>query len=453
MRDQWNRRQVLRRLGAAGIASVGLGGISTNARGAGPNDRLNLAIVGCGGQGAENLNQVSGENIVAPCDVDEMRAAAAFWRFPRARQFRDYRRMLDALDKQIDAVVVSIPDHMHAPVSLAAMERGKHVYCEKPLTWGIDEARRMARLAREKKLATQMGTQGMASDAARAGIEVIRFGVLGEITELHVWTDRASGWWAQGIDRPRDTPPVPRHLDWNLWPPIPRVLDWNLWLGVAPARPYHPAYCPFAWRGWKDFGTGAVGDMGIHNAAMPFAALQLGPPASAEIIQTSGLKPETFPAWSRLKLGFPAGGGRGPIALYWYDGGQKPSAELVGGRNLAANGAIVVGTKGTLSSAEWTGGDWTLLPENRFRDIKRPGRSVPRAPSQSHHQEWLAACCGGPPAFCRFDGFASQLTEALLLANLALRTGKKIIWNAEALEARGCPEASPFIKREYRTGW
>ena len=441
MRDRWNRRQVLRHLGATSIASVGSGSFSMTARGAKPNDRLNLAIVGCGGQGAENLGKVAGENIVALCDVDEKRAADAFQRYPKAKRFRDYRKMLEALHQQIDAVVVSIPDHMHAPVSLAAMELGKHVYCEKPLTWSIDEARRMASLAREKKLATQMGTQGMAADAARTGIEVIRSGVLGDVTELHVWTDRPTGWWPQGIDRPRDTPPVPSSLDWNLW------------LGVASARPYHPAYCPFTWRGWKDFGTGAVGDMGIHNAAMPFAALQLGPPASAEILQTSGLKPETFPASSRLKLEFPASGGRGLITLYWYDGGQKPSTELVGGSKLAANGAIVVGTKGTLSSVEWTGGDWVLLPGDRFRDFKPPRRSQPRAPGQSHHQEWLAACRGGEPAFCRFDGFASKLTETMLVANLALRTGRKILWNAEAMEARGCPEASLFIRPEYRVGW
>jgi predicted dehydrogenase len=441
MTHRWDRRQVLRHLGATAIAGVGSGRISMTARGAGPSDRLNLAIVGCGGQGAENLDKVAGENIVALCDVDEDRAADAFKRFPKARRFRDYRRMLDAMQRQVDAVVVSIPDHMHAPVSLAAMELGKHVYCEKPLTWSIDEARRMARLAGDKKLATQMGTQGMAGDGARAGIEVIRSGVLGTVTELHVWTDRPAGWWPQGIDRPRETPTVRRGLDWDLW------------LGVAPARPYHPAYCPFTWRGWKDFGTGAVGDMGIHNAAMPFAALRLGLPASAEVLETSGPKPETFPAWSRLKLEFPAGGGRGPIALYWYDGGKKPPAELVGGRKLADNGAIVVGTKGTLSSVEWTGGDWALLPEDRFRDFKPPRPSEPRAPDQSHHREWLAACRGGAPAFCRFDGFASQLTEAMLVANLALRTGRKILWNAEAMEARGCPEASSFIKREDRTGW
>jgi predicted dehydrogenase len=441
MRDQLSRRKVLSQLGAMGIASLVTNELSMPAPGASPNDKLNLAIVGCGGQGAENLHNVAGENIVALCDVDEKRGADAFGRFPKAKKFQDYRKMLDALHQQIDAVVVSIPDHMHAAVSLAAMELGKHVYCEKPLTWSIDEARRMASLASEKKLATQMGTQGMAGDRSRAGIEMIRSGVLGVVTELHVWTDRPTGWWPQGIDRPRETPAVPGNLDWNLW------------LGVASARPYHSAYCPFTWRGWKDFGTGAVGDMGIHNVAMPFAALELGPPASAEILETSPLKPETFPAWSRLKLQFPARGNRGPIALYWYDGGQKPSPRLVGGEKLADNGAIVVGTKGTLSSVEWTGGDWALLPRDRFREIKPPEPSEPRAPGQNHHQEWLAACRGGTPAYCRFDGFASSLTEAMLVANLALRTGRSIVWNADAMAAEGCPEAAVFIRREYRAGW
>jgi predicted dehydrogenase len=428
-------------MGAIGVASVGWSKVATTGRGASANGKLNIAVVGCGGQGAENLARVAAENIVALCDVDENRAAEAFKRFPAAKRFRDYRKMFDALHRQIDAVVVSIPDHMHAPVSLAAMELRKHVYCEKPLTWSIDEARRMAALAREKKLATQMGTQGMASDRARTGIEIIRSGVLGDITELHVWTDRPKGWWPQGVDRPRDKQPVPAGLDWNLW------------LGVAPVRPYHSQYCPFAWRGWKDFGTGAPGDMGIHNAAMPFAALEIGAPVSTEILESSELKAETFPAWSRIKLEFRRKGNSGPITLFWYDGGQKPSADLLGGHKLADNGAIVVGTRGTLSSVEWTGAEWALLPEDRFRDFKPPRPSQPRAPGQSHHQEWLAACRGGAPAFCRFDGFASQLTETMLVANLAIRTGRKIDWNSEAMEARGCPEASVLIKREYRTGW
>jgi predicted dehydrogenase len=330
---------------------------------------------------------------------------------------------------------------MHAPISLAAMYLGKHVYCEKPLTWGFDEARQMARVAKAKGVATQMGTQGMAHDRSRVGIEVIRAGVLGKVTEMHVWTDRAGKWWPQGVERPKDEPPLPEGLDWDLW------------LGVAPARPYHKAYCPFAWRGWKDFGTGAPGDMGIHNAAMPFAALELGPPSLAEILDTSGLKSETFPEWSRLKLEFPAAGERGPVTLYWYDGGKKPPADLVGGGELALNGAIVVGTKGTLVSNEWTGGEWSLLPAERFRDYQPPRPSLPRAPGESHHHEWLRACRGGTPAFCRFDGFASQLTEAMLVANLALRTGNNIVWDASKLHATGCPEAGPFIKRQVRTGW
>jgi predicted dehydrogenase len=441
MIQKLNRRQVLGRLGVLGAGALGLGGLPPLAQARAPEDKLNLAVIGCGGQGAENLHRVAGENIVALCDVDERRAAEAFRQYPDARRFRDYRKLFDAMHRRIDAVVVSIPDHMHAPVSLLAMDLGKHVYCEKPLTWGIDEVRRMAKVAREKGLATQMGTQGMAGDRARAGIEVLRSGALGKVTEVHVWTDRAGKWWPQGLDRPKDTAPVPEGLDWDLW------------LGVAPARPYSAGYCPFVWRGWKDFGTGPVGDMGIHNAAMPFAGLELGPPSSAEVLETSGLKAETFPAWSRLKVEFAARGERGPVTLYWYDGGQKPSADLVGGRKLADNGAIVVGTEGTLSSVEWTGGDWVLLPEGRFRDYQPPRPSLPRAPGQSHHQEWLRACRGGPPAFCRFDGFAADLTETMLVATLALRLGRKVVWDAEALEARGCPEAAPFIKRPYRTGW
>jgi predicted dehydrogenase len=406
-----------------------------------PQSKLNLAVVGCGGRGLDNLHEVRGENIVALCDVDEWQAGKAFDQFPKARRFQDYRKMFDALGGQIDAVVVSTPDHMHAPISTAALELGKHVYCEKPLTWSIEESRRLARLARDKRRATQMGTQGMAHDRSRAGMELIRSGVLGSITALHVWTDRPADWWPQGINRPTGRPPVPAGLAWDLW------------LGVAPARPYNPAYCPFVWRGWKDFGTGAVGDMGIHNAAMPFAALDLGPPSSAEIVASSELKPETFPAWSELRAEFPAAAGRGPITLHWYDGGKKPPVELVGGQPLAKNGAIVVGAKGTLSSVEWTGGEWQLLPAERFRDLKLPSPSLPRAPSESQHQEWLAACKGGPAPLCRFDGFATRLTEAMLVLNLALRTGKKIAWDATNMQAVGCPEAAAYVQREYRTGW
>ncbi|MBN1419796.1 MAG: Gfo/Idh/MocA family oxidoreductase [Planctomycetes bacterium] len=440
MSDRISRRRMLGRTAAAGAGILfARGGLGRGAEA--PSEKLDIAVVGCGGRGGENLRQVDGENIVALCDVDARSAAQAFGAYPKAARFRDYRKMLDAKASGIDAVVVSTPDHMHAPVSLAAMKLGKHVYCEKPLTWSIEEARRMARTAAERKLATQMGTQGMAEDRSRAGIEVIRSGVLGEIREVHVWTDRAAGWWPQGIERPKDTPAVPKELDWDLW------------LGGAPERPYHPAYCPFRWRGWKDFGTGAVGDMGIHNAAMPWIALELGRPTSAEIIETSGLASETFPAWSTLKLVFPRRGGRGPVPFFWYDGGKRPPADLIFDGEVAKNGAIVVGKKATLYSIEWTGGDWHLLPEGKFRDYEPPAPTLPRAPGGNHYEEWIRACKGGAPSFCNFGDFASAITEAMLVANLALRTGKTIEWDVDAMEARGVPEADPFIRRTYREGW
>ena len=442
MRRQWSRRDVLSGLGAAGLASLGLEVTRIPSRASSPNDRLNLAVIGCGGQGAENLKQVSAENIVALCDVDDERGAEAFKQFPRAKRFRDYRKLLDAMHGQIDAVVVSIPDHMHAPVSLAAMDLGKHVYCEKPLTWSIEEARRMARVARREEAGHPDGHPGHGPG---------RFPGRNR-GHPHGRARRDHG--ASRLDRPTGGMVAAGGRSARRTGPRCGV-DWTGTSGSAwrRERPYHPAYCPFVWRGWKDFGTGAVGDMGIHNAAMPFAALDLGPPSSAELVATSGLKPETFPVWSRLKLGFPARGGRGPITLYWYDGGQKPPADLVAGRKLADNGAIVVGKKGTLSSVEWTGGDWILLPEDRFRDFKSPQPSVPRAPAAEPPPGMARACRGGPPAFCRFDGFASRLTETMLVANLALRTGRKIDWDAETMTARGCPEAAPFITRAYRTGW
>jgi predicted dehydrogenase len=432
------RRTLLRTTAAAG-AAICLPRMNLLAAGKSPNEKLNIAIVGCGGRGGENLPGVAGENIVALCDVNEHSAANAVRQFPKASKFQDYRKMLDAMQREIDAVVVSTPDHMHAPISLAAMRLGKHVYCEKPLTWSIEEARQMAEAATKYKVATQMGTQGMAEAGSRAGIEVLQSGVLGQVREMHGWSDRPVRFWPQGIDRPKETPPVPPGLNWDLW------------LGVAPERPYHPAYVPFKWRGWKDFGTGAIGDMGIHNLAMPFIGLNLGLPTSVEIVETSGLKQETFPAWSRLRFEFPQRGELAPLTLHWYDGGRLPARRLIGGRNVALNGAILVGEKGTLYSIEWTGGDWRLLPEEKFRGFQRPAQTVPRSPG--HHAEWIAACKGGRAALCNFADFAARITETMLLGNLALRTGRKIEWDAAGMQAKNCPEAGPLIRREYRKGW
>jgi predicted dehydrogenase len=430
------RRQLLGTAAAASAASW-LAGRNLLRAGKSPNEKLNIAVIGCGGRGGDNLQGVEGENIVALCDVDEARAARAWNRIPAAHKYHDYRKMFDEMQNQIDAVVVSTPDHMHAPIALMAMRLGKHVYCEKPLTWCIDEARRMAETARQFKVATQMGTQGMAEAGSRAGIEVVQSGVLGQVRQLHGWTDRPI--WPQGIERPQDTPPVPPGLKWDLW------------LGSAPLRPYHPAYVPFKWRGWLDFGTGAVGDMGIHNMAMAFLGLKLGLPTSVEVVESSPTMKETFPSWSILRYEFPQRGDLAPLTFYWYDGGQRPPQALLGTREMAKNGAILVGEKGTLYSIEWTGGDWHLLPEEKFRDFQPPAETIPRSPG--HHAEWIAACKGERPAMCNFVDFAAGITEVMLLGNLALRTGKKIVWDGAAMQARDCPEADAFIRREYRTGW
>ena len=437
MSEQLTRRGMLR-----ATAMVGAGawlGSSCKAESRSPNEKLNVAFVGAGGQGGFSLGGLAGQNIVALCDVDERRAGKAFARFTKAKKFRDYRRMFDQMHARIDAVAVCTPDHTHAPASIRAMRLGKHVYCEKPLTWSIEEARLMAETAKEHKVATQMGTQGMAKDGARAGIEVIRSGAIGPVRQMHVWTDRAGRLWPQGVDRPTETPPVPKGLDWDLW------------LGVAPKRPYHPAYVPFKWRGRLDFGTGAIGDMGIHNAAMAYVGLKLGLPSSAEVVANSGTNQETFPTWSIMRLEFPARGDLPPLTMHWYDGGKKPSADLIGGREVAKNGAILVGDKGTMYSIEWTGADWHLFPEEKFRDYRPPEPSVPR--SSGHHAEWVEACKGGRPAFCNFVDFAAPLTEVMLLGCLTQRIGRKIQWDAAAMQAKNCPEANRLIRRTYRKGW
>ena len=439
MSSPMTRREMLRSTALAG-AGVWLAGRSNAAvADLTPSEKLNIAFVGAGGQAAYSLEQLAEHNIVALCDVDDRQAAPAYERFPQARRFRDYRRMLDDMHPQIDAVVVATPDHTHAPASIRAMRLGKHVYCEKPLTRSIAEARLMAETARQHGVATQMGTQGMAESAARAGVEALRAGVIGPVREMHVWTDRAQRWWPQGVDRPAEEPAVPAELDWDLW------------IGTAPVRPYHPAYVPFAWRGWLDFGTGAIGDMGIHNAAMAWMGLELGLPESAEVVATSGIHGETYPAWSILRLEFPARGALPPVTMYWYDGGKQPPRSLLGDQEMALNGAILVGERGTLYSIEWTGADWHLLPADKFVGYQPPAQSIPRV--DSHHSEWIAACKGAQPALCNFVDFAAPLTEVMLLGNLALQTGAAIHWDAPAMQARGNPAADRLIRPAYRQGW
>lgn len=402
-----------------------------------PNEKLDIAIIGCGGQGFSNLHNVSFENVVAICDVDTNQAARAYAEFPKAKRFNDHRKLFDN-ERLFDAVVVSTPDHTHAPASIQAMRLGKHCYCEKPLTRTIHEARMMAATAKEYKVATQMGTQGLARDRTRQGIEMLWASVLGDVRDVHVWTDRAPSHWPQGMDRPSDTPPAPNGLDWDTW------------LGTAPARPYHPAYHPFKWRGWCDFGTGALGDMGIHNAALAWLGLKLGTPTKIEF-QSSPRFKETYPVWAEMTMSFPARGTQPPVTLFWYDGGKKPSPDLVGGRELDANGCIIVGSRGTLYSPDWAGDVHYFHPEDAFKDLQPPTPVLPRI--ESHHKEWIAACKDGPASLCNFVDFGAQITEVMLLGNLALLVGKNIEWDAKTMTAKNCPEAAPFITPTYRDGW
>jgi predicted dehydrogenase len=418
---------------------------------ASPSDRVALAVVGAGGRGADNIREAAaaGANIVALCDCDEQNAAESFAKYPDARKYRDWRRMLDA-EKGIDAVLVATPDHSHAIVSIAAMQLGKHVYSEKPLARSIWEVRQMAQAAAASRVATQMGTQGHAYEGTRRAVEVLRAGLIGDVTELHVWTDRPAGWWAQGVLRPIDTPPVPP------------TLDWDVWLGPAPERPYHPAYVPFKWRGFWDFGTGAIGDMGIHNLDTAYWGLELGTPTRVTVRECSPAMDapetkETPPLWSIIDLEFPARGSRPAVKMTWYDGGKLPPPELFQGQKLITRdgGSLVIGSKGTLFTRTWHGGenekDWfVLLPREKFDGIPPSPEILPR--TRSHHQEWLDACRGQGKTQSPFE-YAAVLTESLLLGNVAVRTGQPVEWDAAQMRVTNNSAAEPFVKPELRKGW
>jgi len=432
MNDRMNRREFLKNATVAGAAfwassrTVWPGMKS-------PNGKLNIAGIGVGGRGADDIDGVANENIVALCDVDEERAARTFKRFPNAKKYRDFRKMLQEL-KEINAVVIGTPDHTHACAAVMAMRLGKHVYCEKPLTHSVYEARLMSKTAAACKVATQMGIQGHSFDGHRRAVELLQAGVIGPVRDVHVWSDRPI--WPQGIDRPTDTPSVPPHLDWDLW------------LGPAPWRPYHPCYLPFNWRGWWDFGTGALGDMGCHNMDVVFWGLKLAAPTSAEA-EVSDVHVETAPNWSIVRWEFPARGDAPPVKLTWYDGGKKPPEELAG-QSLPTNGALLIGEKGKMLAPDWHAGDFKLLPESEFKGFVGPKQQMPRSPG--HHQEWIVACKGGPPAMADFS-YSGPVTEAVLLGNVAIRAGEKVEWDSANLKVTNCPKANDFIRREYRRGW
>ncbi len=447
MSRKLSRRKFMQ-AGAVSATAAGFwltGGVTEVRAAQGANERLNIAVIGCGGQGGGDLGQVAreelGTNIVALCDVDDQRAGGSFNKFPKATRYKDFRQMFDKQGKEIQAVVVSTPDHTHAYASIMAMRLGKHVYCQKPLTHDVWEARLMGTVAAKQRVATQMGNQGTASAELRAAAEMIRAGAIGNVTEVHCWTDRPGMYWRQGwTQRPKETPPVPK------------TLDWDLWIGTAPTRPYNPAYCPFAWRGWWDFGTGALGDMACHIMNLPWMALQLTAPSSVQAVVDHPNTPESPPNGLRVTYEFPARGNRQAVRMIWYES-SRPPQELFHGEPITSGGSLFVGTKGKLYSRSDYGGNNLLLPRDAFRDYRPPTPTIPRAPHNNNYEEWIRACKGGPPAMSNFTNYSGPLTEMVLLGNVAIRVGKRIVWNSEKLQAIDLPAADRYIKREYRKGW
>ncbi|MGE0126691.1 MAG: Gfo/Idh/MocA family protein [Blastocatellales bacterium] len=349
----------------------------------------------------------------------------------------DYRELLEK-GKDFDAVIVGTPDHSHAVISIAAMKKGKHVFCQKPLTHSIYEARRIAEVARETKVATQVAVGNQASEATRLLCEWIWAGAIGPVREVHNWSSRP--FWPQGIERPAKEEPVPEGFDWDLW------------LGPAPFRPYHRVYLPFVWRGWYDFGNGAIGDMGCYSFDTIFRVLKLGAPESVEASSTRTF-PETFPTASIIHFRFPARGDMPPVKLTWYDGGLKPPRplELEDGREMSRGneGLLFIGDKGTILCG-FNGANPKLIPESKMQEFKQPDKTLPRSPGND--REWIEACKGGQPGGANFE-FEGPVTETVLLGNVALRAGKKLSWDAPNMKAGNAPETQPYVRGEYRQGW
>jgi len=438
MRDRRiTRRQFLR--GSAAVAAFTfvprqvLGGPKFVA----PSEKLNIACIGVGGMGSSDVSQFAGENIVALCDVDWRHAAGTFERFPNARKYRDFRKMLDTEDKNIDAVSVSTPDNIHAVASMAAIKRNKHVYCQKPLCHDVYEVRQLTLAAREHGVMTQMGTQLHATTEMKTMVEIIQSGAIGNVRKVDLWSGKNWG----GGTRPTDTPPVPE------------TLDWDLWLGPAPYRPYHPTYLPGEWRRWWDFGTGTLGDMGCHIIDPAWWALKLDAPTSIEA-QPEPFSDETYPTKTIITWEFPARGNLPAVTVRWFDGDNRPPrpAELEEGRKLPDQGGLYYGDKGTLLLPH--GSRPELIPYAKMREFKPPEPFLPREKEgdRGHYLEWIRACKGGPKPLSNFD-YAGPLTEAILLGNIAAKAGRKIMWDSAALKVTNMSEMNQHLSRKYRQGW
>lgn len=406
-----------------------------------PNNKLNIACVGVGGRGWDAVQGLKSENFVAFCDVDDVRAARTYEEFPDVPRFRDYRKMLEKLGNKIDAVTVSTPDHMHFPIAMAALSLGKHVFVEKPLTHTVGEARQLDKLAREKKVATQMGNQGHANEGMRLLKEWNQAGILGEVRELHSWTNRPI--WPQGVGAPDHS---------KMMPVVPDTLDWDLWLGVAPMREYDPAYVPFNWRGYWEYGTGALGDMGCHIMDGSYWALELTQPTRVEAISArqTDLSPPTA---SVVTYHFPARGNLPALKWTWYDGGLMPLLpdDLEATRKLEPNGTLIVGSKATVFADTYYASA-RIIPEVKRRELAPsfPAKTLPRIEG-GHFAEWIRACKGGTPAGSNFE-YAAQVTEAILLSNVAVRARRPIEYDAAAMKITNLPEANQYLTKTYRPG-
>ncbi|MCR4412871.1 MAG: Gfo/Idh/MocA family oxidoreductase [Thermoguttaceae bacterium] len=409
-----------------------------------PSEKMNIAGVGVGGMGAANLAQLESENIVALCDVDLDYAAHTIKKYPKAKVYVDFREMLDR-QKDIDGVVVATPDHTHAVVSAAAMRSGKHVYCQKPLTHDVYEARMLAKIANETKVATQMGIQGHSMEGIRLITEWVAAGVIGQVREVDAWCSLTyypwghAGWSSSWSERPKETPPVPPKLQWDLW------------IGPAPMRPYHRAYHPLTWRCWWDFGCGMMGDRGAHTLDPVVTALKLGPPTSVDAT-SCGNTAEVHPLSAIVTFQFPAREGFPPLKLTWYEGTRPPRpAELEDGRQWPAEGGVLIkGTQGIIMAGVY-GDSPRIIPESKMREAKLPEKTIPRVKG-SHEMDWVRACKTGQPAGADF-AYAGPLTETCLLGNIAKRVDARIEWDSANLKITNLPDANKHVRTEYRKGW
>jgi len=453
MSNHVSRRGFLRQGAYAGALILAAPGA---ARTYAANSKLDIAFIACDGRGFSHVKEFRNENGVALCEVDLRRTEKAREIFPKAKVFQDYRKMLDEIHNEIDAVVVATPDHHHAAAATRAMALGKHVYCEKPLTWSIHEARVMTELTKKMKVATQMGNQGHARQGNRRVVEWIRDGAIGDVKEVHTWTNCPV--WPQGLDRPSYADSVPKELDWDLW------------LGPAPKRPFTDkwregkqkgknVYHPFVWRGWLDFGTGTIGDMGCHTWDCVWWSLDPKAPISCELVKANGRNDETHPKNMILKWEFGPNDWRPGFVAYWYDGGWTPDVpeEILDDptrktKKLCKSGNLFFGTKGKLYVEGDYGDGPRLIPESFMQAYEQPERMEA---SPGHHKEFLMAAKGEKPWDYPKSNFTygGPLVEAMLLGVVALRAGGKVYWDPENLKIKNNPKADRFVRREPRKGW